>query len=93
MGQDKPLSENNFNNSGNDEGESGGLSPIELNFVIVGGLFAAVLMLGIINVIIHFIDKAKNRSETSMSTMGERLRARSTVGGGQASRTKSSMFF
>lgn len=58
-------------------------SDIELNFLIVGALFAAVLVLAFFNVLIHFAEKRqKAMREGSMAALGDRSRFPRSMGGG-----------
>ncbi len=57
-------------------------SAIELNFLIVGALFAAVVVLAILNLLIHFVDKSrKSEREGSMAALGDRSRMSRSGGG------------
>ena len=78
----------------NDEELYWGFTAIQLNFLVVGALFAAVVVLGFINIIIYCIDeKRKGAADSGMASLGDNSRVTRSLGGRGKGNTRATLLF
>ena len=71
----------------------GGLTSLQLNFIIVAGLFGIVVLLGLINLMIHMKESNKRKKENIMAHLGDSGRISRGGGGGGGKKTRAMLLF